>query len=450
MAQLDTGVFDKIRTFGDYQKADQEFQMRRALALQAAQTGGIDAATKANVYKTQVVSAATASGNQADYDRARQTLQSQGIDISDLAPDVGTAAQQAQAGRLAQSPLGSLLNAGLKGEANNIAATQAMGSAAGGAQLDPLSQAVAGKVGLGIIGGAKPVIAAPEGNPAPPAASRRPMSQADQNSAMNELYPDNSPPPAPVIITRDATPPQTMKFSPPPQQAGETNQAYNQRVQTAFEAYKSDPNYLSSAKQAEETGTTTAKNIEMAKKADELTKRLEMNLNAMLKVNPDVPYSGITPGSWDAYVSQAEGAHPSLAKNGLGDNGMAANAANQWDQINNQQILSEIQQFIASGGANTRTNQTLERIVRAASGINRNDLPASREAQIKNALVEIQNKNVSAQNLAGGNQSYSPVPVVTSQQSTAPKPGDTMQGTDGTYLFNGGDPSQQSSWKKVK
>jgi hypothetical protein len=31
---LDTGVFDKIKTFQDYQKADQEFQLKKALALQ--------------------------------------------------------------------------------------------------------------------------------------------------------------------------------------------------------------------------------------------------------------------------------------------------------------------------------------------------------------------------------------------------------------------------------
>jgi len=214
--------------------------------------------------------------------------------------------------------------------------------------------------------------------------------------------------------------PKVAKFSPPQQNPGETMSAYNARVQQAFEAYKSDPSYLATVEAAKKGGTLEVENAEAARKADELTKRLGMNLNAMLQLNPDVPSTGFIPGSWKAAGDQA------LAANGFSD-GNTAKAANQWDQINNQQILSEIQQFIASGGANTRTNQTLERIVRAASGINRNDLPASREAQIKNALAEIQNKNVSAQNLAGGNEQYQPVPVQTNQ----PPAGATLYGKSG-------------------
>lgn len=169
--------------------------------------------------------------------------------------------------------------------------------------------------------------------------------------------------------------------------------------------YNEDPNVVSRKSEAGKTGENAAANTLQAQKSEELTKRLEMNLHAMLDLNPNVPSSGFVPSSAKIYMSQGMGA------NDMGDKGAGAAAANQWDQINNQQIISEIQQFIASGGGNTRTNQTLERIVKAASGIDKNALPGSREAQIKNALAEIQNKNVSAGNLAGGKNSYQKIPV---------------------------------------
>lgn len=184
-----------------------------------------------------------------------------------------------------------------------------------------------------------------------------------------------------------------------------------------MESYTNDPNVIAKKSEATKTGENTAGNTLLEHKADELTKRLEMNLNAMLELNPNVPSSGFIPASAKVYMSQGMGA------NEMGDKGVAAGAAQQWDQINNQQILSEIQQFIASGGANTRTNQTLERIVRAASGIDRNALPASRESQIRNALTEIQNKNISAGNLVGKNQPYQPIPVNTPNGANSPSNG---------------------------
>lgn len=133
---LDTSVFDKIKTFGDYQKADQEFQLKKQLVGQQLQSGGIDAASKANIYATQLLSGA-AAGGQSSYDQARQNLTNQGIDVSNYAPDVQTASQQLQSARLAQSPLGPLLNAGLKVDSNNIAAVQAAGGSNAAKDLFP-------------------------------------------------------------------------------------------------------------------------------------------------------------------------------------------------------------------------------------------------------------------------------------------------------------------------
>lgn len=174
--------------------------------------------------------------------------------------------------------------------------------------------------------------------------------------------------------------------------------------------YNADPAVVAQKAEAGKTGENAAANTLQANKSDELTKRLEMNLNAMLQLNQNVPSSGFVPAKAKIYMSQGMGA------NDMGDKGAGAAAANQWDQINNQQIISEIQQFIASGGGNTRTNQTLERIVKAASGIDKEALPASREKQIMNALAEIHNKNVSAGNLAGGKQPYQQIPVNDGEQ----------------------------------
>lgn len=360
----------------------------------------LDNQSKSNIYATQILSAASATGDQNAYDQAKQHLAGAGIDVSTWAPDVQSGAQQAQAARLAQSPLGSLLNAGLKGQSNQIALSGLTG------QITP------GAMGLNIPG------------MAPPKAQSQSIPQDNFLSTEPDTNSPSNIPDAGVSMTPQASaqpvkaPIETPTFQRPPQNPGETLPAYKDRVQQAFEQYKANPDYIAAIEtaksQAGESGKLSVQNAESAKKADELTKRLEMNLNSMLSLNKNVPSSGLIPASAKVYADQAE------AANGIGS-GTGASAANQWDQINNQQVLSEIQQFIASGGANTRINQTLDKIVQAASGINRNDLPQSREAQIKNALAEIQNKNVSAQNIAGDNQPYQPIPVMTSQAAQQSK-----------------------------
>lgn len=162
-------------------------------------------------------------------------------------------------------------------------------------------------------------------------------------------------------------------------------------------------------------GKLDAQNVLASGKTEELTNRLIQNLQAMKNINNDVPQSGFIPASAKAYVSQG------LQANGIGQ-GKSATAYEQWNQINNQQILSEIQQFIASGGANTRVNQTLEKIARDASGISADFSPQTRSAMIDNALSELQNKKIGAENLASDNKNapksaYVPIPVVTSDKS---------------------------------
>lgn len=409
---LDTSVFDKIRTFPDYNKAEQDFQLRRQLAAQQLQSGGIDAASKANIYATQVLSAATATGDQGAYDTAKQHLAQNGIDVSTWAPDVASGAQQAQAARLAQSPLGSLLNAGLKAESNTIAGTQAMGNSGAGLAIAPLSSALLGGNALGLVpsGGAKPSapsVGTISTNPAP--SQKRIMPQPDQNAAIKELYPDDAPA-QPVILSNDTQQPtiQTAspntRFSPPKQDTGETNQAYNQRVQTAFEAYKADPDYIAKTEKIKKKAELAATNEENAVHSQEMTQRLNQNLDALEKLVPDLPSSDLIDPATKAYIGK---------RNPLSDK-KAATAYSQFQEINQQQMINGLSELVKSG--QIRGNQFIEKIISRGYMINPDDPKEAQIADIKNLKAELANINTSAQNIAGAKEPYQAIPVNTSAQ----------------------------------
>lgn len=247
---IDPNVFNNIKNFPDYQRADQEFQLKRALAAQQLQSGGIDAASKANVYKTQLLSGAAAGGQQA-YDQARQTLQQQGIDTSEYASDVETAGKQLQSARLSQSPLGSLINAGLKMDSNDIQRAGVTGVLPNGSNV-PV-----------IIGGNLPSVQAPTQNsqptlppappvpPVPPANAPLPAQIFGGNNGSELPQPS---PGVPVI-----SPGTSSRFSPPQQNPNETLPAYNARVEQAFKAYNSDPNVIATQEGAKTIATNRAK-----------------------------------------------------------------------------------------------------------------------------------------------------------------------------------------------
>ena len=424
---IDASVFDKIKNYSDYAQADQDFQMRKLAAAQALQTGDIDQNAKKLSLLGQVVG--NTSVDQSTYDKARAYAQSLGIDTSGLPdqynPDV--VGRLRFAGATATSQLNALiatqghqLKAGLGvgdvgaygyGNGNQIGATA---PTVAPTQIDP--RTITPEQAKGLTPTGQPIVAAPTAatvqdvfpsiNPIPPVNQQ--ASVAGTNLTPTGALPGTEQPPA-----------QAPVFSFRAQRPGETAQAYDSARKSAQKAFEKDPNNVRADSYASETGKLDSQNDVAATKAAELTDRLKKNLEAMLALNNDVPSTGFIPGSWKAAADQA------LAANGL-SNGNTAKAANQWDQINNQQIISEIQQFVASGGANTRINQTLDRMIRAASGINRNDLPESRKAQIMNALAEIENKNVSAGNIAGGNAPYKDIPV----QTSAP-PGGVLYGTSG-------------------
>lgn len=398
----------------------------QAVADKAAQNMAINGmnieqASKANIYKTQVLSAAAGTGNQDVYNTALQHLSDTGVDVSDVPKDVATGANYAAAGRVAQSPLGALFNAQQKMIGNNVNAAGVMGST-NNVYAQPVLDPITGKMSI-----------SSQIAPQQTQQVAQPQTPSNAPSQSNTQIPNNN-----FLATEpgaaDSTPPassNTASFQQPPQEAGETLNAYKDRVNQAFEQYKADPNYQAAVEaaksQAGESGKLQAQNDSAADKAQELTDRLTQNLNAMKTLNYQVPTSGLIPASAKVWASQA------AQQNGLGS-GEGVNAASQWDQINNQQVLSEIQQFIASGGANARVNQTLERLAAAASGIDKEAPPQARESMINNALAEIQNKNVSAQNIAGDNQPYQAIPVTTSQNSMSASQMGALPAADAAFI----------------
>lgn len=411
---IDAGVFNNIKTFADYQRADQDFQMRRALAAQQLQTGDIDAASKANAYKTQLLSGAAAGGQQA-YDQARQTLQGQGIDTSEYAPDVGTANAQLQSARLAQSSLGSLLNAGLKMDSNDIARAGITGVLPAGSNVPAIA--------AGILPNAAPTAgqAAPQSVAQP--QQDAPYSVTDVMQAKTAM--DNGQMPAPPASTPNlptSAPANTAavspRFSPPAQNPNETLPAYNARAQRAFEAYKTDPAVIGAQESAKKTGADAAESQKGAIVSTETMQRLDQNLDALKGLNTNLPdYGGILPVSVKARGEL------------IGGDNKGYDALQKWDAINQQQVVNAISELVKGG--QIRGNQFIERIINRGFAVDPNAPKQTRADEIetlrnelKNAAVQAQNTSASYSGAAKGNY----VPTLPQSQSAAPA-GASLYGT---------------------
>lgn len=429
---FDANPFANLKTFADYQKADQAFQLQKAAQQQALQSGGIDAASKSNIYATQVLSGAVAGGQPA-YDQAKQGLNQMGIDTSNWAPDVETGAQQAQAARLAQSPLGSLLNAGLKGEANNIAATQAMGSVTGGQQLDPLSQSLMGKIGLGAAQASQPPI---QSNVVP--APKTAMTAPQQSAALSDIY--SAPPEATTNVMPNATantPASSIpRFNPPAQQQGETNQAYNQRVQTAFEAYKADPNYVQANAAAAASGKDQAEANKAAIGAGANYDQVVQTINGikdLVNSPAGLPQDrGFIPASTQAKLSQNIGGTTLGNVLGIAPQAQADNE-NAFTKLNEAQTIGAIKELASTG--QIRMTRTLENILNRGYLIEPGASSASKSQQANLILAELNNSKIAAQNvnsgLNGGQATpLQAMPTANAAPQGAPT-GATLYGTSG-------------------
>lgn len=436
---IDPSVFNNIKSFADYQKADQDFQARKALAAQQLQGGAIDQASKANVYATQVLSAAAASGDQGAYDQGLQTLKNNGVDVSAWAPDVQTGAQQAQAARMAQSPLGTLFNAQQKVIGNNIAGTAAMGSTGAAAAtgfLQPVPS-ISPSGGISITPQMTTQAPAPA---AAPAASNAPAPMGSQvqagtpagDQAISDMYgaAPASAPPAPAATS--IAPP---RFSPPKQDAGETNQAYNQRVQTAFEAYKADPAYIAASAAAGATGKNQADASKAAVGAGANYDQVVQTINAIKALNSSpagLPQDrGFLSASTQAKLAQNLG--DTTIGNMLGVPPQAvADNENAFTKLNEAQTIGAIKELASTG--QIRMTRTLENILNRGYLIEPGASPASKNQQSDLILAELNNSKIAAQNVNAGMNGGQAAPYQKMPVAAAPTgvpAGATLYGTSG-------------------
>lgn len=457
---IDFQGYNNSNKFLDYQKLDQEFQLKKQLAAQQLQTGGIDAASKANIYKTQLLSGAVAGGQPA-YDQARATLQSQGIDTSEFAPDVGTATAQVNAARLAQAPAYQLLNTALKVDSNNIQRNTAAGDS-----TPPFNPAQI--LGGGVAPAISPIAAGGASQPAQVVAPSRVMSQGAQNNAVqamtgfDNLANANAQPaqpanaaPAPLPQANTAVP----RFNPPPYDPSKTA-AFNAELnKQAFEQFKLNNSGALKAEDSE--GTKTGEAIG---EADKTLKIMQSNLPQVLQRFQRMRDFSTKAGYGTGNNNEGTGVLQEWHNNF--DNSETADANAVLKQAAAQGILPELGPQLAQAGI--KGNKFLETLASSASGL---DLGAPPSAK-KKAIDGLENtyisnlKSTAGQLRARGQAAPSDAEIdaavaklkadnptaaapAASQPST-PKPGTTMQGTDGTYLFNGGDPAKPESWKKVK
>lgn len=388
---VDPNVFNNIKNYQDYANAQQDFDLRKAVAQQQLQSGGIDAATKQNILATQLLSAAT---DQPSYDAAKAKLAQVGIDSSQFAPDFATGAQQVSQARLAQSPLGTLFGAQQKIISNNIAGTAAMGSTTGAAQsgfLQPVpSIGPNGQITITpqVVQSPQAAVSQlPNNVPAAPGQLPRGVDTPTQTPAVGVSA---APASLDGVLAASQTPAAPIaSFSPPAQQAGETISAYNQRVQQAFEQYKASPAYLTASGAASATGKAEADANVDAIKSDQINQRLQPNFQALRNINDQLPDNayGIPP-SVKEWLSSA---------NPLGDQ-QWANAGGLWKAVNEQQVLSALGQLVAGG--QIRSNKQIASMLQTGNFVPEN-IPADGRMLLINTLAnESKNQAVSAGNIA--------------------------------------------------
>lgn len=439
------------------------------LENQKIQAGNLANAQGGNVYATQVLSAATATGNQDIYNAAKSHLADGGFDMSSWAPDVQTAQTQAQAARLAQSPLGSLLNAQTKMSANDIAAVSTYGSmdraVAAGYKPEGI-QGLGGFAGQtsGLPAATTPAATATQPGGATSGFAALPVTKSGATTTLPQSGSGALPPasgaPAtvpPALPGAAAAPQSNMvidgngstptKFNPPAYVPGESQQVSQQKTNDAFEQWKSNPAVLQASKEAEAAGTAAGALPVKAATASSLSDRIMQGLDTLDTINESgkLPYSGMLDADTKAYLSNKFGTLPG------GDNQEAARAYQNFSDINKQQVVVSLQDMLAAAPTGSRMSQALIGLINQANGVNANASQASIRDQIGILRNEVKNIGLSEENTnakinGGTTQSYNPIPANTAAPYTQ---GMVKQGTDGSYVFMGGDPKQQTSWKKV-
>ncbi len=372
MAEADYGLL------GGTQNVAQVMQKQTATG-QALEAAALDKASKANIYATQVISAASSTGNQQLYDSAKAHLAQMGIDPSPWAPDVATGATQAQAARLSQSPLGALINGATKMDANQIAANSAAGKAT--ANPNALATSLMRPAIDSVVPGAGSLftLPTPAGGPStqppplPVDATPNPAPAQGQPAAAPTAQVGGLPlqvaPNAEVVDAYGST---ATKFVTPPDDPMKTQAANEQMKRQAFDAWKENAKVKATAKASESAGGVTG-----TEAGDAL--KLYNKMSASLGMITD-RFDKMRAATNDASNGFAEmtGVGPALANAGMFPGAQKTADANAMlDQAGSQQILGELGPMLAQSGA--RANKFLEQISAAASGYNKAAPPQTKQ-----------------------------------------------------------------------
>lgn len=400
--------FSEQNTTNLSQLMNQEQNRRAALAAT-----NIDTETKKNIYATQVMSAAASTGSQDAYNQGLAHLQQNGIDTSNWARDVQTGAQQAQAGRLAQSPLGALLNAGTRMDANGLKAAEVAGSVGGAQEMFPGQSA--NNVN-GLMNGLR-LQNQGQARTAPPSPQATPNIQSSSGSvspALNALsdpiqqryselragaiqhgmdpssYPETLDPKMREKFIRehnDALKEQTGNvgngFVPPAPVPGDTAAMTKQKNEIAFEAWKANPVNVAEAEKAKAMGAAAG---EEGKMLDIMKSGLPTMLGRFQSMREAAPNASYGLG----VNNLGEGLYSSFANSQLGDI-KTANANAELKQKASQNILGELGPQLAQAGV--RGNKFLESIAAQASGIDLSSRPETK-VNLINGLEDTYIKNL--------------------------------------------------------
>lgn len=442
---VDLSVYGNQKTLADYVGARQQQADQAQQLYQQGQLGQLDLASKKNLYATQIMSQVSASGDQNAYNMGLQHLQQAGIDTSAWAPDVQTGAQQAQAARMAASPYGALVNAATKLDTTANTANALNGKPGTTNFTDALL-----KTGLGMPGATKPPAVPPvqiaaaqqPGNPAqqtvanqdPVAESRAAIqAQQQQNGISPAQRPDLAQPPPQATAGLGANvQPQPQSGAQQQQQALAVLQRAQARAaqaagtepqassvgtttnQAAFDAMhkqwqekfnqslQNDPELAQAEAQAKTAGGEAGKLPLEAANSQEITDRLRQNVQKLLNINDATPDSSWASPETKAYFSKR-----------LGSGADAGNVA-QWNQIDQQQILSDYGQLVKSGAI--KGSRQIFQALQTGSGIPVDEPRAARADLLHNLMAEIENKNITTQNVnaninGGQAQPYNAIPT---------------------------------------
>jgi hypothetical protein len=375
----------------------------------------IDLRTKQNLYSSQIMAAAAASGDPQRIQMAKQALASANIDPSPWSDDPAQVKTQATALQQSlMSPMG-MLNASIQQEKAGAAVAEANGTKAAG--LVPVNA-------ISMDGTNRPAAGAPSLNSNVPVSGGQPTPSTQQiASAMNatpnsaipapSASPSSAPPSLNAPVASNAAPAPTQ--SPQqlisaaqtaalaraqqrvgaapnvdglnPKTANELKTAYQNNIDKAMQ---NDPLYQQDVETAKGIGTEISKQTGASAESEQMRQKLLANVKGLIALNDSTPDSFLASPDTKVDVEKRFGA-------GQDD----ATALLQWNNLNKALALNGLQQFVSqsAAGSSIRSNKTIVGMVEGASAIPADYPKASRLADLKNLQAELENTTLASRNV---------------------------------------------------